>query len=222
MQEKSWLEKERQKREIKKFIRSNLLPNTVASPEQLNQNDYHIKWLEHLGFKNIKLEQNFITAKFPKGWRKISTYLSDNFVFLIDEKNRKRASIFFNYFYSSELDENETEENKDKLLKPFISSHITWLPRYMVSVRRTENFPLGKNLTDENLEKYYNSPMYAVIIDNASNEIIFETQKKDIGIFYKDKSYPELEKRLKESLFLEANEYLLQKFPESNNIKSYW
>lgn len=229
-QKSEWLEKIKQTKMLKKYVKEQSVPLNVVQPPEL-KNDYYIKFLEHLGFKNIKVNGDQIYCKFPQGWKKVITFLSDNFVYLVDDKGRKRASIFYKFLgnFNYELDKDKIDDKTEipldkKLIK--ISTYINWLPRYIIAIRHLINYPMGKNITTENIEKYYNSPIYGCIIDNATDKNIYETRKCILPEKYihneKNTKYFLLEKKYKDSLYDECIKFLDINYPENSNILKYW
>lgn len=224
-----WLEDHKQLKMLKKYARERSVPLNVVQPPEL-KGDYYIKFLEYLGFRNIKIVGEQIYCKFPQGWKKVITYLSNNFLYLIDNKGRKRASIFYkflgNFNYESDKDkiDNDIEIPIDKKLIK-ISTYINWLPRYTIAIRHRINYPMNKNITPENIEKHYNSAIYGCVVDNALDKNIYETRDYILPEKYvygeKNTKYFIIEKQYKNSLYDECTKFLDINYPEHNNILKY-
>ena len=199
MQKSNWLEKQARKKLLKKFIRNNILPAEVNIPEGFRENkDYYIKFLEILGFKKIKYEGSLIFCEFPKGWKYEQTSNSEMFIYLLDNKNRKRASVFFNVFYA------EKELFSKKVKVKNFSTFINWLPRFMLRIREQDD----------------KSTFIGEIVDNQENKIIYKTIPKKLNIEVSDSKI--IKKQLYDSLEYECKEFLNLHYPNFNNILEYW
>lgn len=199
----NWLDKQRENKFIKSFIRKNIIPLEVNQPANLNENkNYYFKFLEILGFKNLNVKGNIIFAKFPNGWKYKQLRPNEKFIYLLDDKNRKRATVFISVFMSE-----ENQGDSVFAIKKFIT-FINWLPRYMIRFEDNE----GK--------------IKAVIVDNANDEIIYETKVKVIKLKDEEKNdehkYHLLKKNIYDSLENECRTFLNLNYPKYNNILEYW
>lgn len=203
MTKSKWLEENRTRKAIKKFISKKLIPLDVNVPEQLGQNkEYYIKFLEVLGFKNIKIVSNFIKADFPIGWKYKVFKETFPFFYLIDNKLRKRASIYLSTTEFLGMEENEKEiTNKVQFI-----AFINWMPRYVYRIREEKNYAYGE------------------VFDNGTEKVIYKTKLRLISdkVDKTDKKYHIDKKNLYNLLEEECIAYLNLHYPNYNNILEYW
>lgn len=87
---------------MKIFAKEKSLPEVVGQPERFNEkelgaeNNYHKTFLKHLGFKGFEIKGGFYRfLRMPKGWKKVVAKQSNQWCYLIDDKKRSRAVVFY-------------------------------------------------------------------------------------------------------------------------------
>ncbi len=153
-----------------KFVSEDVLPKDCPKKD-----------LEKLGFKFLKnVDDIFVNVVMPAGWKKVPTdhsMWSD----LIDDKGRKRASIFYKAaFYDR-------------------SAHMRLNRRFNVS----KNY----NLKDNELQFQ--------VTDCES--VVFQTE-----IIKTTTKYDETYNKIESTLRKEAANWLLSRYPDSDDVLAYW
>jgi hypothetical protein len=153
-----------------KFVSEDVLPKDCPKKD-----------LEKLGFKFLKnVDDIFVNVVMPAGWKKVPTdhsMWSD----LIDDKGRKRASIFYKAaFYDR-------------------SAHMRLNRRFNVS----RNY----NLKDNELQFQ--------VTDCES--VVFQTE-----IIKTTTKYDETYNKIESTLRKEAANWLLSRYPDSDDVLAYW
>lgn len=202
MTKSNWLEKNRTKKAIKKFISQKLIPLDVNVPEQLGQNkEYYVKFLEILGFKNINILSNFIKADFPKGWKYKVYKETFPFFYLLDDKSRKRASVYLSTAEFLGMEKGEEELNN----KVQYIAFINWMPRYVSRIREEKNYAYGE------------------VFDNGTEKVLYKTKPRFISSQdEKTSAYHIDKKNLYDSLEEECKIFLNLHYPKHSNILEYW
>ena len=196
-----------QGRIIKRFLKDNTIPTTVGQPDSLNNKQYHFNYLRLLGFSIFKTDVGVFHCIFPKGWKKIQMPFKNDWAYLIDNKRRKRAAIFYRVmgiFY------------KDKKKMMQFSSHINYMPRFRVQVDHIIPYDIEKS----NIDAHLSSGMEGRILDTGvpiyvTKPINFITDIKD------KKTFKVEEKEIRSKLFSDC-EKILNELPDNDNVFLYW
>lgn len=213
------LSKERQKKFLRKFVKSPLIPVQVGVPPEMNK-EYLDRYLTHLGFTVYESDSEyFFAVEFPKGWSKILVPGMLQWCYLVDNKGKKRAAIFYQDLGSFADEELPVEQRGKQFRK--VSSHINWMPRYRSKIDHVIPYNIwkGANQTVE----HYNSPLVGMVVDSETN-VLYKTGMANMSFDYgkeKEKWFIE-EKQLRDMLFVECEDWLKQNYPEYENIAAYW
>lgn len=210
------LTKTKELKQLKLFTRRRLaMPIQVGEPSQLDIVN-HKKLLEGFGFTVSKETSAFFHVTFPKGWKFQIMANSSAWAYLYDELKRQRGAVFYRFIrYFRDV------ATGKKMME--VSSHVNYNPRIRVMIDHRIPFSIiGKNKNN-----HFESPMYGKIIcynDNQKHEVLFETEEIEMKSEYKfaDLNYDAEEKRNREKLFNICEKTMLEKFPEAQNITSYW
>lgn len=144
----------------------------------------------------------FVKVKLPIGWKVIPTEHS-MWSYLVDNLNRKRASIFYKAaFYDRD-------------------AHISFNKRFKYEVV-TYSDDVNKKYSDFH-ERKNHAPIFGRVFDG--DKVIFETEHDLFAEKYDEnhskdwwKNYENLEK----SKSTECKKWLDERYPEWNNIYVYW
>ncbi len=196
-----------QKRIIKQFLKDKTIPIPVGQPNSLNNKKYHFNYLRLLGFSVFKTEAGVFHCTFPRGWKKIQMPSKDDWAYLIDNKGRKRAAIFYRVlgiFYSG----------KKRMMQ--FSSHINYMPRFRVQVDHIIPYDVEKS----NIDAHLASDMEGRILDTEVP--IYTTMPIKLTTNIKDeKTFRAEEKEVRSKLFSDC-EKILNELPDHDNVFLYW
>jgi hypothetical protein len=212
---------DRQLKEMRKYVREKALPMEVGRPDQM-QKEHYRKLLEHLGFRKIREDGNQFLCVFPKGWRKHLPAGFREFCYLLDNRKRKRAAIF--YKFMGGVTEEEAKEHNIPLekIKSFkkISSHINWMQRYRTKIDHV--VPMSHKKRFKSIE-HYNSPLIGKVMDHE-DIVLYETEPLSLPEYDEKEreKYFSFESAGRTDLFVECETWLNKKYPEHTNILKYW
>lgn len=191
-----------QTKQIKQFIKDNRIPIEVNMPESLTE--YHKQYLEELGFTVLEETDAFFHCDFPKGWKKEAPSFLNCWVYLIDNKKRKRAGIFFRIA-------------DKKASKTYYVTYINYIPRYKVVVDHEVRFDVNKR----NNEEHKNSPIIGRVVD-ADDTIVFDAGRFELIHKFGDELYNQEVKEINANLRAKCEKWINEYYPEHDNISKYW
>lgn len=213
------LQRERQKKHLRKFVKMPLIPTQVGIPPDMKP-EHLDKLLQFYGFTVYESDSEyFFRVTYPKGWSKILVPGLTQWCYLIDGKGRKRAAIYYQDMGSFEDEELPPEQRGQKFRK--VSSHINWMPRYRVKVDHVVPYNVWKGANQTN--EHYNSPVIGYVME-AEKNVLFKT-----GMFRlehdrskeRDKWFDE-ERKARDTVYNICVAWLNEMFPEHENVARYW
>jgi len=202
---------EKMREELIKFSKRQLLPALLVEMEPKTVIPECAKNIEtvylKLGFIIKKrLSRGMFEAVLPKGWYKHIPDDSLNWFYILDNKNRERASVFYK-----------------KTVQGLESGHIVFMPRHYIIIDHAVPY----NPFKDNNEEHFNSHIILFIKDGVRSKAAWMFDKK-IKLQNKwernsdNKLYYEEERKVRLSLYSIGKQVLNEKFPEHNNIFKYW
>jgi len=220
-------------KEFRKYAKNKtMIPADVNVPKQMTI-DYYFTFLRHLGFKVLGKEGQQVIVKYPNGWKKTIVVPNvDDFMYLLDDKNSRRAAIFYKYLGG--ITEKDVIEHKLDIkkheLKNYkkIVSYINWMPRYVTKVRNVVEMPIGKFKKDrDKINSHYNSDMFGGVYDQKDASILFTTKPQNVGIEYNEDreqnvEYSRAKQKIVVDMFDTCEKWLAGEYPEYKNITAYW